>query len=253
MNNQYIISSNNIITNSDIQEGQKAQFKGDNSEKIYSDWLCTIDNIGHKKILELIRIFKSCYNVFHASEKEIDRIPLLTEKDKRNIINSRDMIHLDDIRAKCESKGIRLMTMFDDDYPEQLESLSNPPKLIYVRGDMPELGSCVAIVGARACSVYGRENARGIGKYLAERGLTIVSGMARGIDGWAHHGALEGGGKTVAVLGSGIDVPYPKENGRLYKNILENGAIISEYGPGVRANPSFFLCAIGLLQLFLQV
>jgi len=123
-------------------------------------------------------------------------------------------------------------------YPPLLAQLYDPPAELYVRGDLQILDeSAVAIVGARSCSPYGRQVARSLARELAGAGLVVVSGLARGIDGEAHRGTLEAGGRTVAVLGCGIDRDYPRSHAELALRIREQGAVVSEYVPGVEPAP----------------
>lgn len=127
----------------------------------------------------------------------------------------------------------------DRDYPALLAAVYDPPPCLYVRGAMPGalVGPCVAVVGARACSAYGRQVARLLGRELAAAGAVVVSGLARGVDAEAHRGALDAGGPTVAVLGCGIDRVYPSGHAELAARILERGLIVSEYGAGVEPAP----------------
>jgi DNA processing protein len=123
-------------------------------------------------------------------------------------------------------------------YPPLLAELHDPPAAIHVRGDAELLAEpAVAIVGARSCSSYGAGVARELARELARAGLVVVSGLARGIDGEAHRGTLEGGGRTIAVLGCGIDRDYPRSHLELARRIRERGAVISEYPPGVEPAP----------------
>jgi len=128
----------------------------------------------------------------------------------------------------------------DATYPRLLAEIHDPPPQLYVRGcGAPALldRAAVAVVGARACSAYGRSVARSLSRELAAAGLVVVSGMARGIDGEAHRGALESGGATIAVLGCGIDRDYPAAHGELARRICERGLVVSEYEPGVEPAP----------------
>ncbi len=132
---------------------------------------------------------------------------------------------------------IKTANINDDLYPEILKKIPDPPKILYFRGKLLENETCLGIVGTRRASDYGKEIAFSIARDLAEAGLTIVSGMARGIDTMAHKGALEAGGRTIAVLGTGLDEKsiYPQENLKLAKKILKSGGcLISEYPPGTR-------------------
>lgn len=132
--------------------------------------------------------------------------------------------------------GVRYLTRDDDGYPPQLRDLHDPPEGLFMRGgDLPPKERLVAMVGARSCSPLGAEVARSIARGLADAGIAIVSGAARGIDSASHEGSLEGRSPTVAVLGSGIDVPYPRGSGALIERISSEGTVISEYPPGVPA------------------
>ena len=124
-------------------------------------------------------------------------------------------------------------------YPALLAAIYDPPKRLYLRGSRPELlaGPCVAIVGARACSAYGAQVARSLGRALAAAGAVVVSGLARGVDGEAHRGALEASGATVAVLGCGIDRDYPAAHADLARRICDHGLVVSEYEAGVEPAP----------------
>jgi DNA processing protein len=126
----------------------------------------------------------------------------------------------------------------DRGYPALLRQLHDPPKRLYVRGSAEALlDPAVAVVGARTCSAYGAQVARALARELATAGIIVVSGLARGIDGEAHRGALDGGGRTVAVLGCGIDRDYPRSHADLARRIRECGAVVSEYPPGVEPAP----------------
>lgn len=135
---------------------------------------------------------------------------------------------------KLEEKGIKFVKAGDEDYPDKLLPFENKPEYLFYKGRLPdEEKVAVAMVGARACSNYGRNMAKNIARELSDNGVQIISGMARGIDTYSALGALEGKSPTFAVLGCGVDICYPTENIELYNNIIKNGGIISEYPPGV--------------------
>ena len=134
---------------------------------------------------------------------------------------------------ELEKQGIKVVSVNDRDYPAKLLPYDHRPEYLFYKGRLPDRDKpVVAMVGARACSNYGRKMARALARELSENGVQIISGMARGIDTYSQIGALEGGTPTFAVLGSGVDVCYPTENIELYNDILKNGGIISEYPPG---------------------
>ena len=139
-------------------------------------------------------------------------------------------------------EGVRLVRRQDEDYPDALRQIHAPPQLLYVRGALPDpKKKSVAIVGARACSAYGKAEAVRFARELAAHGVQIISGMAAGIDAWAHHGALEAGGATFAVLGTGVDICYPASSRRIYERMpREGGGILSEFSPGDAGEPWHF-------------
>jgi DNA processing protein len=134
----------------------------------------------------------------------------------------------------AQALGMRTVSYGDEDYPQNLKRLAHMPPVLFMRGEVrAEDTMAAAIVGTRGPSHYGRQVAEKLGRDLARQGVTVVSGLARGVDTFAHKGALEGGGRTVAVLGCGIDVHYPPENRKLYDAVASRGAVISEFSLGV--------------------
>lgn len=129
--------------------------------------------------------------------------------------------------------GCKVTVYGDEDYPQMLSQIYDPPLLLFYYGELPEPDEiCITVIGTRKCTNYGKQVAEIFARDLAEQGIVIVGGMARGIDSAGHRGALNGGGKTVAVLGSGLDVIYPPENDKLYAQICANGAVVSEFPLG---------------------
>ena len=141
---------------------------------------------------------------------------------------------------ELDRSGLRWLARDDASFPQRLRSIHDPPPGIFMRGSAPpELLAepSVAVVGARSCTDYGAHVARSLGRELAAAGVVVVSGLARGIDGWAHRGALDANGKTLAVLGCGIDRDYPRAHASLAQRIAESGLLVSEYPPGVAPAP----------------
>ncbi len=175
--------------------------------------------------------------VYTMSEEEIHaRIPELAEADVQSIVDSRDHYNVDAEWLSLLEKGISFVCIEQEDYPKRLRNITNPPYGLYYKGNLPASdGIAVGIVGARGRSEYGRQVARKIAKSLAQNGIDVISGLARGIDADGHIGALDGGGRTYAVLGCGVDLCYPNCNQYLYDRILdEGGGIFSEYHPGTQ-------------------
>jgi len=142
---------------------------------------------------------------------------------------------------RLERAGVKAITWQDTSYPERLRQIYSPPPVLYMRGVISSADDwAVAVVGTRRASVYGQEVARRLAGELAEHGVTVVSGLARGIDTHAHRAAIQAGGRTIAVLGSGLDVIYPPENARLAESVIECGALISEYPLGTKPEATNF-------------
>ena len=135
---------------------------------------------------------------------------------------------------RLESLGANIITLADEEYPELLKEIYDPPIVIYVKGDLASALTrpAIGVVGSRRCSTYGVNAANFLARELAAQGIAIVSGLARGIDGAAHRGAIEAAGKTVGVIGTGLDVVYPKEHKKLTDEVAENGAVVSEFPLG---------------------
>ncbi len=143
--------------------------------------------------------------------------------------------------GEAEAKGIGITSMADDRYPHLLRTIHDPPVVLYSLGDFSIVQqAAIAVVGARRASVYGRQVTQKLAREVAETGLGVVSGLARGIDCYAHVGALEAGGKTVAVMGNGVDVVYPRENRKVYERIREEGCLVSEFPVGTFPAPQNF-------------
>ena len=141
----------------------------------------------------------------------------------------------------AEEEKISFITPFDSIYPERLKGIPDAPAGLYVMGKLPaESDITVAVIGARDCSDYGRYVAERLGTFLGERGVAVVSGMARGIDGISQWAALEAGGSSIGVLGCGVDICYPAKNRKLYDRLLKQGAVLSEYPPGTPPRPMNF-------------
>ena len=153
----------------------------------------------------------------------------------------RENLDLDAELERLANAGVQVLTWDDPDYPPNLRQVFNSPPVLYVRGRIETRDEwAVAVVGTRRASVYGKEAARLMASGLAQAGVTVVSGMARGIDTIAHRTCLDAGGRTIAVLGCGVDVVYPPENARMAREIAEKGALVSEYALGTRPEASNF-------------
>lgn len=170
-----------------------------------------------------------------GAPEEAFRTAGLPEGPLRNLIETRKQVDLDHLYSSIMAKGVQVLTLEEETYPRLLKEINQPPPVLYVKGQLlPEDDLAIAIVGTRRLTSYGQQVTRDTSIFLAAHGLTIVSGLARGVDGLAHQHALNTGGRTIAVLGSGVDVIYPPEHRRLAEAISENGAVISDYPMGTK-------------------
>ena len=203
-------------------------------EEYYLMWLSRAEGFGFKKVNQLLEHFGSGEAVWYAEPSELRQASCLSEKQAEVLVSSRDEDQLNDWIIELEEKEIEFYSYWHPRYPRLLKAIADPPLGIYVRGELPDSDiDTVAIIGARKCSRYGAAVAYEIAKDLGRTNVVVVSGMARGIDSEGHRGILDGGGKTIAVLGCGVDICYPPENQELMERIAENGCIISEFPPGM--------------------
>lgn len=211
------------------------------NDSYYLMWLLSIEGLGNRKAKVLIDSFGSAENIWNASGADLKGIPWLTHKIISDITSFQKHSSLEKIIKKTEDNDIRFISIFHDDYPKLLKEINDAPLGLYIKGEMPGDNFInISVIGSRRCSEYGLTAAFKLSRDLAEKGITIVSGMAKGIDSMAHKGALEAKGKTIAVFGSGLDICYPAENFVLMNDIIENGCVISEYPPGMRPLPMNF-------------
>ena len=207
----------------------------------YAYWLANISGIGTKTIRQLHKYCGSAKAVWHLSGSELRKLYGITEEAAERISRSKTGWDLDKEWDKLLAKGVSFVSLEQQIYPRRLREIYDPPYGLYYIGQLPEEEApAVGIVGGRACSRYGKDIAKRSGKCLAANGVSIISGMARGIDSYGHEGAMEGGGSTYAVLGCGVNVVYPPENAALYEQIVMHGGILSEYPPDMPPRPGFF-------------
>ena len=199
-----------------------------------------IPGIGRVKFSQLENYFGSLEDAWKASSVELRRSGL-DRSSVRAINERRSRISPDEEMEKLESFDIRVLTWHDDDYPARLKEIYDYPPLLYIRGSiLDEDEWCLAVVGTRRPTVYGRQVAEEMATELARNKITIVSGLAKGIDTIAHQSTLDAGGRSIAVMGGGLDTVYPAENTGLAKSLLKQGALISEYHPGTRPRAGNF-------------
>lgn len=208
-------------------------------ERLYWLWLTLKPRMNSTKITCLMERFESIEDIYRA--KEYNNIQILTPNEKQGLLDK----NLGEAKRVCENAqkcGAEIITFDDKNYPEPLRRIIDPPYVLYAKGTIPDWNELfmIGVVGTRRYSDYGRMVTMNLCRDLAKYGVTVVSGMAKGIDAIAAEAALRVGKSTIAVLGSGIDVIYPAVNTELYYSIIENGVILTEYPPGVQALPHHF-------------
>jgi DNA processing protein len=202
--------------------------------------LTRVPSVGPQRLIALVNHFKDPHLVITASAKELIRVEGIEKKLALTIVNFFRDCGADQVKGWVEKQlslankvNARAVTFWDKEYPESLRKIYDPPPLLFVRGSIERDDKySVAIVGTRSASDYGNHWAQRFGSELAKRGITTVSGLAHGIDGVAHAATLKAGGRTIAVLGSGVDNIYPPQNLSLAQRIMERGAVISEFNMG---------------------
>ena len=212
------------------------------SELIYWIWLSLKlgnQNSSFQRLLELFE--NSPHRVYDANEEELRRAKHLSEYEVRVLLD-KDLGEATTIYNYCKWNRVGILTYADSYYPELLGSMKKPPILLYYMGNLPNLNNkiCVSVVGTRKMTEYGMRSSYKIAYELAHAGAVVVSGMALGVDAAAHAGAIGAKGCTIAVLGCGIDVIYPKTHRKLRKYICERGAVITAYHPGTPAYKNHF-------------
>lgn len=210
------------------------------NEQHYWLGLTLMQGIGAIRLKQLLQFFGSAEHAWKAPEKEL-RAAGLPDITYQKFLQQRQKLDLSAEVMKVQKADARLLTLVDEDYPAALRHLDDAPPVLYVRGQLlPKDDLALAVVGTRNASRYGRDAAHYLSKQLASQHVTIISGLAQGIDSAAHQGALDAGGRTIAVLGCGIERIYPRENAALADNIRHNGAILTEYAIGTPPSATNF-------------
>jgi DNA processing protein len=201
-----------------------------------------VDGVGPIRVRALLDRFAEPQAILAASKSDLMQVEGVGEEVARSVTSWREQVDLDAELQRIETGSVRVVTRDDAEYPKNLREVYDPPIVLYVKGEMSGRDAlAIAIVGSRRTTLYGQEMARKLAFQLARVGVTIVSGLARGIDTAAHHGALQAKGRTVAVIGCGIDIVYPTENTKLADEIVEKGgAVVTEFPFGVKPDKQNF-------------
>lgn len=200
-------------------------------------WLQQAMGAGSARPAALSKYFGSISGIYHADYTDYRESQVVTDKEAAKLCD-KSLEQSRHIISRCMEKGYNMITMDSDDYPKRLEGIYAPPCVLYTWGDITVEKDrlCIGMVGKRQATEYGIKAATSISMGLVRYGAVIVSGMAVGIDGFSHQGALKASGETIAVLGCGIDIDYPANHVELKRLIAYHGAVISEYPPGTRAD-----------------
>lgn len=199
-----------------------------------------IKGIGAVRMQGLVAYFGDLESAWGADPLSLAESGLGAKVVER-VLAARQKVNLDQVWEKIQSQGIKILTWQDSEYPARLKEIDQPPPVLYVRGEyLTDDLFAVAIVGTRRITPYGRQVTEELASFLASNGITVVSGLARGVDAVAHQAALKAGGRTLGVLGSGVDVIYPPEHAKMAEQMMERGAIVSDYAPGTPPDASNF-------------
>jgi DNA processing protein len=207
------------------------------------DWIILnmIPSVGSSTFRRLVKFFGSPSAVLNASLRELSMVRGVTQSVCQNIIDHRDNIQADRELDLINQHNCKIITIDDENYPASLKAIYDPPPILYVKGNLlPDDSHAISVVGTRNATTYGIKVAELLSGQLASRGITIVSGMAHGIDTFAHNGALNAKGRTIAVMGCGLDIVYPAENSSLFEKIVSSGAVISEFSMGTKPHRGMF-------------
>ncbi len=201
-----------------------------------------VDGVGPIRVRALLDRFNEPQAILSATKADLMQVEGVGDEVARSIISWREKVDLDGELARIEKAAVHVVTRDEPEYPKNLREVYDPPIILYVKGTLSERDAlAIAVVGSRRTTLYGQDMARKLAYQLGRVGVTVVSGLARGIDTAAHHGALQAKGRTVAVIGCGIDIVYPAENEKLANEIIEKGgAVVTEFPFGVKPDRQNF-------------
>lgn len=195
-------------------------------------WLSSL-GVGNSNIDKIIEYFYDLKEFWKASNKQIFSMENIKDGVKEKILHNRNTENIKNLLINIEKQNANVITIYDENYPKGLRYIEDNPKVLYIKGDIVEEDTvAIAIVGSRKATSYGKWACERFTKELVNLGVTIISGLAAGIDAIAHRTTLDNGGRTIGVLGNGIDTIYPKRNVSLYRDIEKNGAVITEFPIG---------------------
>jgi len=235
-------SMENSEKNSDTQENETNNRRQYQPEELISEiTLNMVNGVGSMLTQRLLDVFGSAEAVLSASSSQLQQVEGIGAKIADNISRAKSLCQPETLIEQCTKNGISIIAKNDSRYPELLRKISDPPIFLYVKGEFTASDElAIAIVGTRHASHYGHQQAERLAAELAQSGFTIVSGLALGIDGAAHRGAMNGNGRTIAVLGSGLLNIFPKEHSELAEDVVQHGVLVSEYVPDLSPQKGTF-------------
>ena len=210
-------------------------------EKLHWLWLSSLKGFGSVTMLKYLRAFNNVTELYDASPRDLERIEGATKAEIKALGN-KSLKKAEEIAEECRMREVRILPIDDPDYPTWLRTIYDPPCVLYVRGELPDLNRRVglAVVGTRRASKYGLDCASSFAAELAEAGAVVISGLAEGIDSAAVSAAIKAHGTVIGVLGTGVDRAFPTWNAPLHRETAQNGALVSEYPPGTPSTRGSF-------------
>lgn len=199
---------------------------------IYWIWLAQLPYVGPVTARRLVKEFGDAEKVYQAGTDLPAQMPDLSARQRESIIQNHSLEKSKRILEECQNKNISVLCWDDERYPARAKKPADAPVVLYYKGSFRKMDRTIGIIGARRCSQEAKQKTILLAEECAKKQITVVSGMAKGVDSYAHTVCLNTGGYTVAILGNGLDICYPAEHNKLMKCIEENGLLISEYPPG---------------------
>jgi DNA processing protein len=206
----------------------------------YWIWLTMVTHVGPVLQKRLLDVFKSPEAVYESSEEELRKVKGMNRRAVKSILANRSLEKAKQISESAWRNNIHLLRFDDSLYPEHAKACPLSPILLYYQGKIHPIKKAVAIVGTRRCTPYGRELAQDLATELASNDVPVISGLAKGIDSYAHTACIQNGGYTLAIVANGVNYCYPREHQPLYESIVENGAVLSQYPPNSKPHPKHF-------------
>lgn len=208
---------------------------------VYWIWLSLIPYVGPVLQKRLLQTFQTPENVYQASEIELYTVDRISQRAVQSILMHRSLNRAKQVLNDLEQTSTQLLTMDSPLYHEAAKDCPQSPIVLYYRGTLRPIEEAVTIVGTRRCTDYGKTITKDLATQLASANIPVISGLAKGVDSYAHTACLQTGGYTMAVVANGVDICYPKEHRSLYEQIIHHGAVISQYPPRTKPGPKQFL------------